>query len=48
MTPPEHEAFIQAGIPGSELVLFKKSGHFPWLEEPDLFYATVLKFTRRQ
>lgn len=28
-------------IPGSELVVFDESGHFPWLEEPDSFYERV-------
>jgi len=31
-------------IPGSRLAVFEKSGHRPWLEEPDLYFQTVGAF----
>lgn len=35
---------IHAGIPNSLLVIFEESGHFPWLEEPELFFAELDRF----
>jgi len=40
-TTPECSARIASRIPGAELVWFERSGHFPWLEEPDAFFAAV-------
>jgi proline iminopeptidase len=37
---------IHEGIRGSKLAVFEKSGHFPWLEEPDLFFSTVTNFLK--
>lgn len=31
-------------INGSKLVIFENSGHFPWVEEPDLFFSSVTDF----
>lgn len=31
-------------INGSKLVIFENSGHFPWVEEPDLFFSTLINF----
>ena len=31
-------------IPGSEVVLFEESGHFPWIEEPERFFDVVRSF----
>ena len=33
-------------INGSKLVIFENSGHFPWVEEPDLFFSTVINFLK--
>ena len=33
-------------INGSKLVIFDDSGHFPWVEEPDLFFSTVSNFLK--
>jgi proline iminopeptidase len=39
---PAHGAErLQAGIPNAELVVFARSGHFPFVEEPDAFVRTV-------
>ena len=32
---------IGSRIDGAEVVVFEESGHFPWLEEPDRFFARV-------
>jgi proline iminopeptidase len=34
-------------IPGAELVVFERSGHFPYVEEPDLFFGTVRSWLAR-
>jgi len=33
-------------IKGSKLMVFENSGHFPWVEEPELFFATVTNFLK--
>jgi len=32
---------IHHGISGSKLIMIEKAGHFPWLEQPDRFFAAV-------
>jgi proline iminopeptidase len=34
-------------IPDSELVVIDESGHFPWMEEPDAFFAAVRDWLSR-
>jgi proline iminopeptidase len=41
ITPPEQGRRMQAAIANAEFALFKESGHFPFIEEPDKFIATV-------
>ena len=42
ITPPEPGAErIAAGIPGAEAVSFENSGHYPFIEEEDAFFATL-------
>ncbi len=36
----QHER-IARRIAGAELAVFERSGHFPWLEEPELFFERV-------
>ena len=44
-----HDAFtawpqadrIAAKLPDTDVIVFERSGHFPWLEEPDRFFDTV-------
>jgi proline iminopeptidase len=38
---------LHQGIPQSQLAIFEESGHFPWLEEPEKFFATLNDFLRR-
>ncbi len=35
---------LHAGISGSRLVVFERTGHFPWIEEPEEFFAEITKF----
>jgi pimeloyl-ACP methyl ester carboxylesterase len=35
---------LHEGIPESLLVIFEESGHVPWLEEPDAFFAELERF----
>jgi pimeloyl-ACP methyl ester carboxylesterase len=35
---------LAKGIPGARLVIFEHSGHYPFVEEPDLFADTVGEF----
>jgi proline iminopeptidase len=39
--PPSQAAIMHAGIPNAQLVIFEQSGHFPYVEEPDIFFAAV-------
>jgi proline iminopeptidase len=38
---------IASGIPDAELAVFDNSGHFPWVEEPDVYNATVMEWLSR-
>ena len=35
---------LHEGIPQSQLVIFEESGHLPWLEEPNAFFAELERF----
>jgi proline iminopeptidase len=35
---------LHEGIPESRLVIFEESGHLPWLEEPNAFFAELVRF----
>ncbi|PZA06843.1 MULTISPECIES: alpha/beta fold hydrolase [unclassified Meiothermus] len=41
---PVQAQAIQEGIRGSRLVIFERSGHYPWLEEPEVFFTTLTDF----
>ena len=43
---PVQAQIIHEGISGSKLAVFEKSGHFPWLDESDLFFSTVTNFLK--
>jgi proline iminopeptidase len=32
---------LHLGIAGSKLMVIEKAGHFPWMEQPEIFYPTV-------
>ena len=44
---PSHMADMQAGIPGSELVVFEESSHMAFVEEREGYIATVRDFLHR-
>jgi proline iminopeptidase len=39
---------IARRIPDAEIVVFEGSGHFPWIEEPDVFFAAVCDWLGRK
>jgi len=39
--PPLQAQILHDGIPDSELIIFEDSGHFPNIEEPDLFFNVL-------
>jgi proline iminopeptidase len=41
---PVQAKIIHEGVKGSGLVVFGRSGHLPWLEEPRMFFSTVTGF----
>jgi proline iminopeptidase len=47
LTTPECSKRLSTAIPGAELLWLEDSGHFPWLEEPDAFFAGVKDFVAR-
>jgi proline iminopeptidase len=38
---------IARGIPDAELVVFERSGHMTFVEEPDAYVAAVRRFVER-
>ncbi len=45
--PPGASEAIAAGIPGAELVVFERSGHMSFVEEPEAYLAAVRSFLDR-
>ena len=41
---PSWSEMMADKIPGSQLVMMEHSGHFPWLDEPDVFFAHIPHF----
>jgi proline iminopeptidase len=46
-TPPGLARRLAAGIPGAQLRLFERSGHFPFVEEPYAYLSAVREFVCR-
>ena len=44
--PLESAQEVHETFPGSELVLLDDAGHFPWLEQPEKFYAALDGFLK--
>lgn len=42
--PLESAEEVHATFPGSKLVMIEDAGHFPWLEQPDVFYRALSAF----
>jgi len=47
VTPPSQARILHEGIPVSELVVLERSGHMPWLEEPDAFFGAIRGWVER-
>ena len=45
--PPSRAEIMHERIPDSELVVFEKSGHVPYAEEPEAFFEAVRGWLRR-
>ena len=45
--PPACSGELAAGITGAQLVVFERSGHYPFMEEPELFWCVVHDFLAR-
>ena len=41
VTPPSQARILNEDIPTSELIVLERSGHMPWLEEPDAFLGAI-------
>lgn len=42
--PLETAEEVHATFPGSKLVMIENAGHFPWLEQPEVFYRALGEF----
>jgi proline iminopeptidase len=42
--PVSQSERLHKGLCDNELVIFKRSGHFPYIEEPELFFSVVRKW----
>jgi len=42
--PPSQAARLHRGIRGSEMVVFERSGHYPFIEEADAFRSAVRRW----
>jgi proline iminopeptidase len=42
--PPACSEELARGIPEVQLVVFEKSGHYPFMEEPEAFWAEIRGF----
>ena len=47
LTTPECSKRLSTAIPHATLAWFEEAGHFPWIEEPDAFFAAVKSFVAR-
>ena len=47
VTPPGESELLAARIPNAELVIYERSGHFPFIEEREKFIDDVRAFSRR-
>lgn len=42
--PVALSARLHEGIPDSRMIIFENSGHFPWMEEPEMFFTELANF----
>ena len=45
--PPSQARVLHKSIPNSELMVLQKSGHFPYVEEPEAFFEGVRNWIRK-
>jgi len=45
--PPSQADLLRRGIPGAELAMFERSGHLPYVEEPEATFAAVRAWLER-
>ncbi|MDD8019391.1 MAG: alpha/beta hydrolase [Bacteroidota bacterium] len=43
---PSWSEMMMQNISGARLKMMEHSGHFPWLDEPEIFFDTVIKFLK--
>lgn len=43
---PNQSRLLAAGVPHARVIMFKRSGHFPMLDEPEPFNAALLDFLK--
>ena len=44
ITSPKQSQMIMNDIKDSQMIVCEKSGHFPWLEEPELVFESIQRF----
>jgi hypothetical protein len=47
VTPPSQTRILLEGIQASEIIDLERSGHMPWLEEPDAFFDAIRGWVER-
>ena len=47
VTPPSQARTLREGISHSALIVLERSGHMPWLEEPDAFFGAIRGWVER-
>jgi proline iminopeptidase len=45
---PAWSSMMAGQIPDAQLTMMEHSGHFPWLDEPDLFFETIVRFLEHE
>jgi proline iminopeptidase len=45
--PPENSVRIAKALPNAELVIFERSGHFPYIEEPESYREALRHFVEK-
>jgi len=45
--PSGSSEYLQQKIPGSEIIIFQESGHFPFIEQPEQFVTALREFLQK-
>ena len=43
-TPVDMSEAIYRGVPGSQIIIFERSGHVPWIEAREEFFSALNRF----